>query len=303
MLIKKMNQDINIAIVGLDNSHSVEFTRRIQSPDCKPQMRVNGLKIVSCLRFETPFQNKEGLDKRQQQLENWGVKVTENFDDCMADCDAIIMSINDPVPHLDYFKKCAVQGKPVFIDKPLADTLANGLAIRELAKQQNIAAVSCSSLRYTPALLDACEKVPNPQQAMVFGPLGDAAAGSSIVWYGVHAFEMLQRAMGSGAQTVTTVQDAGGVVAIVAYPDGRRGTVELTRDAFQYGGALRGNGQAAAFVKDDADLYTGQLNEIKTFFQTGQAPSCTLDDAVEVMAMLQACQKSSDSGKPEIVQV
>lgn len=74
-----MAHEIKIAIVGLDTSHSIEFTKRLQAPDCPAEMRVPNMKVVSCLRFETPFQNKEGLDARQAQLESWGVKVTERL--------------------------------------------------------------------------------------------------------------------------------------------------------------------------------------------------------------------------------
>ena len=74
-----MSKDIRVAIVGLDTSHSIEFTRRMQAPDCPENQKVTGLRAVSCLRFETPFQDKDGLDGRQKQLEEWGVKVSENL--------------------------------------------------------------------------------------------------------------------------------------------------------------------------------------------------------------------------------
>ena len=297
-----MSNEIKIAIVGLDTSHTVEFIRRMQAPDCPVENRVSGMKVVSCLRFETPYQDAKGLDERQAQLEQWGVKVTEDFETCVADCDAIMIEINDASFHLEYFKKCVGLGKPIFLDKPLADNIANGQEIRALATRAGGSVLSSSSLRYAKAVTDACDKIPKAQQVSTFGPLGIAPAGSSIVWYGVHAFEMLERAMGRGAQTVTVVKDKGGVVAVVAYDDDRRGTVELTEGAYQFGGTVRGEGKAAAFVVDGAAIYTEQLLEIEAFFRTGQSPTCVLDDAVEILAMLDACQKSFDSGKSEPVQ-
>lgn len=296
-----MTSTMKISIVGLDSSHSIEFTRRLQSEDCPAAIRVAGMKVVSCLRFETPFQNSEGLDARQKQLESWGVHVTEDFDTCVADCDAIIIAINDPIPHLAYFKKCVDLGKPIFIDKPLANTLANGVAIQKLAASTEARVISCSSLRYAKTFVDACAKIPTAAQTATFGPLGKAPAGSSIVWYGVHAFEMLERAMGRGAMTITTIKSPSGIVAVIEYPDGRRGTVELTQNAYQYGGAIRGNGQAAAFVVEGTDIYSDLLREVHAFFSTGEITSLVLEDAVEVMALLDACQRSFDSGKTENV--
>jgi hypothetical protein len=75
-----MKDIIKVAIIGLDTSHSVEFPRRMQAPDCPEKNKVEGLRSVTCLRFETPFTNKEVLDERQKQLEAWGVKVTDDWD-------------------------------------------------------------------------------------------------------------------------------------------------------------------------------------------------------------------------------
>ena len=119
-------------------------------------------------------------------------------------------------------------GKPFFFDKPLADTIDNGSKICALAAENNARFFSASSLRFVPALTQACNVVPEPRCCTVYGPLGQAPAGSSIVWYGVHSFEMLQRAMGRGARKLQTRQDDSGVVVVVDYANGARGVVELT---------------------------------------------------------------------------
>ena len=296
-----MAQDIRVAVVGLDTSHSVEFVRRMQAPDCAPALKVPGLRATACLRFETPFQNAEGLDARQRQLEAWGVKVTTSFAESVADCDAIMIEINDPAFHLDYFRRCVSLGKPIFLDKPLADGLAAGCEVRKLADTAGVPVMSCSSLRFVNGLVAACGQVPAPAQVAVFGALGRAPAGSSVVWYGVHAFEMLERAMGRGATRATVVNDACGITAVIEYDGGRHGVVELVEGAYSYGGTLRGNGKAAAFVADMSLAYTEQLSEVERFFRTGQSP-VTLDDAVEVLAMLVATERALQSGRPEPVE-
>ena len=125
--------DMKVAIIGLDTSHSVAMPKLMNDPACEPDMKVSGLKAVTCLRFETPFQGKEGLDNRQAQLEGWGVKVTLDFDEAIADCDAIMMEINDPAYHLDYFKRLANLGKPIFLDKPMAANVAESREIAMLS--------------------------------------------------------------------------------------------------------------------------------------------------------------------------
>lgn len=292
-----MKEEIRVAIVGLDTSHSVEFPRRMQAPDCPEELKVNGMKAVTCLRFETPFTNKETLDKRQQQLEDWGIKVTEDFEEAVADCDAIMLEINDPAYHLEYFKKCMNLNKPIFIDKPLADNYHNAKEIYDLCKKHNVRAISASALRFSHNLVEACSKVPKPMQSYFYGPLGIPPVGSGIIWYGVHCFEMLERAMGLGAVSVDVRKDAAGAVVVVEYPDKRRGIVELTVGAYAYGGTLRAENQIASFVVDSSMFYTEELREIYRFFKTGEA-SLTLDDALEIMDMLDCAARSYETGKP-----
>lgn len=291
-----MPEEIRVALIGLDTSHTIEFTRRMQAPDCPEDQKVQGMEAVTCLRFETPFQDKEGLDKRQAQLEAWGVKVTTDFDEAIDGCDAIMLEINDGAYHLEYFKKCADLKRPIFIDKPLADTIENGREICRIAKEKNIRVFSSSSLRYIPNLDQAAEEVPDAMYAAMYGPVGVAPAGSSIVWYGVHAFEMLERAMGISAKSVFARRDDAGVVAVVDYPDARRGVVELTTGVYSYGGLVRSKQKVFPFVADTKRLYTVELEHVVEFFR-GALPAASMEDAIEIMAMLDAAEKSSQSGK------
>lgn len=295
-----MSKEIKIGMVGLDTSHSVAFTRCLQAPDCAPEQHVSGARVVACMRFETPFQGKEGLDDRQKQLEGWGVKVTESFEEAVADCDAIMLEINDPAYHVEYFQKCTELGKPIFLDKPMADNIANARLIAKMAKDAGLRVFSASSLRFIPALAQAIEEVGEPKYVSTYGPLGKAPAGSSIVWYGVHAFEMLERAMGLGAKSVFARKDSVGVVAIVDYEEGKRGVVELTEGAGSYGGSVRSENKAVPFSADNAPFYTLELVEVVKFFAGAESP-VTLEDALEVTAMLDAAERSVNSGKTEAV--
>lgn len=295
-----MNNPIRVALIGLDTSHTIEFARRMQAPDCAPDQKVGGLLATSCLRFDTPFQNEAGLNQRQAQLEAWGVRVTTDFDEAVNDCDALMLEINDPAYHLDYFERAAALGKPIFLDKPLADKLENGRAILDIAAQHGTKFFSASSLRFVPQLDAACEAMPTPRCASMFGPLGDAPSGSAIVWYGVHTFEMLQRALGNGAQSVFVHRDAAGITAVVRYPDERRGVVELASGAYVYGGCLRDKGRAVPFVADMSRAYSDLLVLIEEFFRTGIPPVETAD-TLEIMALLDAAERSAQSGNEEMV--
>lgn len=298
---KKM-QNLKVAVVGLDTSHSIELPRLAMSPETTEDKRVDGLTFTRCLRFETPFQNKEGLDKRQATLESWGIKVTENFDEAIADCDAIMIEINDPAFHLDYFKRVAALGKPVFLDKPLAGTLADGRAILDLAKKHSTRVWSGSSLPLTPTIPVAIAALGDPiVLGHTFGALGNAPAGNSLIWYGVHSFEMLQRLMGMGAQSVYSIDNGVSVVSSVNYSDNRRGLVESIRGMWSYGGRVQSVKSFQSFTVDNSRLYFHLLNTIRDFFRGGPAP-ISMEQTFEGLAMMEAANQSIATGKEVAVE-
>ncbi len=137
-----------------------------------------------------------------------------------------------------------------------------------------------------------------PAACTVYGALGKAPAGSSIVWYGVHAFEMLQRAMGNGARSVVTRKDASGAVVTVAYRDGRRGVVELNEGSWIYGGTLRTKEEALPFTANLGRMYADLVTRIAAFFKGGDSP-VPLEATREIMGMLDAAERSLQSGKEE----
>ena len=295
-------------MVGLDTSHAIEFTRRLQAPDCPADLRVAGARVVSCVRFVTAFQDAAGLDRRQAQLEAWGVTVGTDLDAALHDADAILITINDPALHLEYVRRCAASNasialkRPIFLDKPLAATLAEGREIAAVAAAHAVPLCSASSLRFVPALREACEQVPEPRSAATWGALGRAPAGSSIVWYGVHAVEMLQRALGRGARAVSAHPVSGGAVLVVEYERGATGVVELYEGG-GYGGVLRAapgaDGPAAApYVVDMRTGYSDLLREVVPFLAGGPTP-VPLADTLEVMAILDAADRASRSGRTE----
>jgi len=296
---------IKISVIGLDTSHSVVFPQLMQAPDCPKNTRVPGMKAISCLRFETPFQNKEGLDKRQKQLEQWGVKVTENIDEALAGCDAIMLEINDGSFHLEYFKKVAALGKPVFLDKPLAMTTADGRAIIELMRRHKTTVWSGSSIPFCPPLAKVVKDAGNIQRAHVFGALGRAPAGDSLVWYGVHSFETLQRIMGRGAVKVRAIESPVSIIAAVEFSDGREGVVELTPKVWSYGGVVSGMVNekmvTTPFVLNASRSYRDILRLLKAFFMGGQPP-VDMETTFEGLAIMCAARESITRREPVSVE-
>jgi len=291
---------MNLAIIGLDTSHSVEFARRIQAPDCPPDQRVPGMRVTGCLRFETPFQNAEGLDKRQRQLEAWGVRVTLDLEEALDGCEAILIEINDGAFHREYFERVAGRGKPVFLDKPLAASVEDGRAILRLQRQHGTRVWSGSSIPFCPEVAAAAARFSRVDRAAVFGALGRAPAGDSFVWYGVHTVEMLQRLMGRGARSVRAVETAVSLIAAVDYGGDREGVVEAIRGWGQYGGRVQGQAGETfltlPFLCQTEHIYRDLLRQIKAFFEGAPEP-VPLGDTFEGLAIMAAARRSIETGR------
>ena len=293
-----MGHEFKLAVIGLDTSHAVELPRLINDRKMTP-----GLRVTHCLSFETPFQNAAGLLARKAELNNFGITVTENYAEAVADCDGMMLEINDASLHLAYFERCAALGKPMFLDKPFADTLDHAKAIDRIARRQGIRYFTASPLRFDADLVRALSVEPlTVDSATVWGPFGKAAAGSSLIWYGCHALEMLERIMGGGALSVTVGADRRGYVGHVRYGDGRRGIVELTDDGGRYGGVLREwlHRERLFQVSGAIPYYQMLIREIAAFFLAGAQPVAR-EDAFEVMALLEAFDRAAQSGRTETV--
>jgi predicted dehydrogenase len=270
---------IKVAIIGLDTSHAIEFARRMQAHDCPPDQKVAGMKAISCLRFKTPFQTQEGLDKRQEQLEKWGVKVTTNFAEAIDGCDAIMLEINDPAYHLDYFKKVAHLKKPIFLDKPMCDTLPNARAILQLASKYKTRVFSASSVPFCNEVSAVKKLFSKIENAIVYGAYGKAATGDSLVWYGVHTFELLLHIMGTDPRTIRAIETKNSATIVVGYNENREGLIRIIKGNWFYGGTLIGtaandpnNKLLKEFKCDMTYSYKNLLSKIKAFFEGKDEP-------------------------------
>jgi len=295
-----MADEFKLAAIGLDTSHTVEFTRRIQG-DLSDNSGIEGLRVVQAMRFPSAFQSEEGQDERQARLESFGVTVGTSMEEAVTAVDGILIEANDGAMHLALVEQVADLGLPVFLDKPLAGSLDEGRKIVELAEAKSLRIWTSSSCRFSASVAEARDRIPDPLLCGVLGPLGKAAAGSDLVWYGVHSVEMLQTLMGAGAQRVFAVEDPQGIVAMVYFDGSRRGVIEANRNARQFAGRVQtGNDLHFFDTGNDRDTYTELLKRVRSFF-LGEEPAVPLRNSLEVQAILDAAERSLASGAMENV--
>src|SRR5262252_8719283 len=125
--------EIRIGIIGCDTSHVNAFTETINNPEAKGH--VAGGKVVAAYRggsMDIP-ESSNRLDSITKNItEKYGVKVYDSIEELCKNVDAVLLESLDGRPKLEQLKPVLAAGKPVFIDKPMAGSLADVVEIFQL---------------------------------------------------------------------------------------------------------------------------------------------------------------------------
>ena len=141
---------IRVGIIGLDTSHVVAFTKTLNDPKAKGH--VPGAKVIAAYKggspdIESSISRVDGYTKTLQ--EDYGVEICETIEELCQKVDAVMLESVDGRPHLAQARLVIAAKKPLYIDKPMAGTLADVLEIFRLAKEADVPVFSSSSLRYS----------------------------------------------------------------------------------------------------------------------------------------------------------
>lgn len=284
-----------VGIIGTDTSHVIAFTKIINDPSSPDH--VTGAKVVAAFKGGSPDveSSHTRVDKYADELKTkWGLEIVDSISALCGKVDAILLESVDGRKHLPQFKEAVKCKKPVFIDKPLASTLADARAIAKLAKDNNVPFFSTSSLRYSDAVLQY--KSDANQGVITWGP-GPTEEHHylDLSWYGIHPVEMLFALMGPGCQTVTRVESPSMTEVTCLWKGGRMGTVRTLRPYGGYGAVIFREKEVIQSGPKMKVNYAPMLKEIVGFFQTGKPP-VDPELTLEIFAFMDAAQKSKEQG-------
>jgi hypothetical protein len=283
-----------IGIIGTDTSHAGAFANLLNGGT------VPGAKIVAAYKGGSADieSSRTRVDKYAEELKTkWGVEIVNDIPTLASKVDGILLLSLDGRTHLSQFRAVLAAKKPVFIDKPLASTLADAREIARLAKEAGVPWFSASSLRYSE--ITSTLSGPGILGAMAWGPGPfEERHQLELSWYAIHPIEILFTLMGPGCEEVTRISGADSDEITCKWKDGRLGTLRALRPYGTYGAVVfRKDGVAMSPAKPHTD-YEGLVREIVKFFETGKPPVSNAD-TLEILAFMDAAQRSKEaSGKP-----
>ena len=292
---KNHAQDIRVGIIGLDTSHAVAFTELLNDPKTDEQLA--GCRVVAAYPPGSPDieSSTKRIPKYTAAVREMGVEIVDSIDELLQQVDAVLLETNDGRPHLQQAWSVLRAGKPVFIDKPLAGSLADAMVIFQEAHRLHVPVFSSSSLRFSREVQNICQgAVGTIVGCDAYSPCVLEPTHPDLFWYGIHGVETLFTVMGPGCEKVVRMHTSKTDVVLGIWKDGRLGTFRGIRDGQRgNGGTAFGTQGIQAFGRPD--LYRPLLTEIVKFFRTNKPP-VSAEETLEIYAFMEAADESRRQG-------
>ncbi|WP_435018739.1 Gfo/Idh/MocA family protein [Tundrisphaera sp. TA3] len=291
---------LKVGIIGLDTSHVVAFTKMLNAPE--PNAAFKGIRVTAAYpggSKDIPSSWDRVEEYTRQLRDEFKVEIVDSIDALLERVDVVLLESVDGRPHLKQAEPVFRSRKPVFIDKPVAGTLADAVAIYKLAEESKTPCFSASSLRYSPSIKDLASnpKVGDVIGCAAYGPCALEEHHPDLFWYGIHGVESLFTVMGTGCESVSRTQTEGAELVAGTWKGGRVGTFRGIRQGKADYGALA-FGSKGIVLGQGYGGYEPLLIEIAKFFRTGKAPVSPAE-TLEIFAFMEAADESKrQGGKP-----
>jgi predicted dehydrogenase len=288
---------LRAGIIGLDTSHVVAFTSLLNNPKAKGDLA--GVRVVAAYPGGSPdipdSRNRlAGFTKTLR--EKYGVEIVGSIDKLLKKVDVVLLESVDGRPHLKQAEPVLAARKPLFIDKPVAGSLADAIRIFDLAKKHNTPCFSSSSLRFSAGILGmrTDPRVGKVIGCDAYGPCSLEPHHPDLFWYGVHGVETLFTIMGTGCESVARVHGKGTDFVTGTWKGGRVGTFRGIREGKADYGALVFGSKGIA-PSGGYGGYQPLVVEICKFFRSGKPP-VSAEETLELFAFMEAADESKRRG-------
>jgi hypothetical protein len=288
------DEPIRVGVIGLDISHAVIFTRMLNDPEHKehvPGCRVTVAYPHGSRDIESSVSR---IPQYTEQIQEQGVEIVSSIEELLGQVDAVLLETNDGRRHLEQARLVIEAGKPMYVDKPLAGSLADAVLLYREAREAGVPLFAASSLRYTPS----AQQARNGEVGEIIGcdtysPASLEPTHPDLFWYGIHGVETLFTVMGTGCEEVVRMSTPGTDLVVGRWEGGRIGTFRGMRPTKGYGGMVYGSKEVRPLGPYEG--YHPLVKEIVTFFRTGEPP-VPVRETIEIHAFMEAADESKRRG-------
>lgn len=289
---------VKVGLVDCDTSHVVQFALRMNHVEIAEDQWVEGAQVVAAYRGTSEITPEETIGQYVEKLQGFGIEMVGSPEEMIGKVDAVCVESQSGYAHLERVTPFLKAGLPCFVDKPFACTVEDARAMAELARANNAALFSASSLRYGLEIVEALqdEAVGPVVGAMTYSPAPIHDRNPGLFHYGIHAVEPLYALMGRGCKSVTCTFTEGGEVVTGLWRDGRVGSLRGTRaGAHAYGFTVWGEKGVKSSGINAAYIYRELLKQMVCMFATNEPP-LDIEESVEIVSFIVAALKSAENG-------
>jgi len=286
------SKPIRIGIIGCDTSHVPAFADAFADPNATGDLA--GFQVVAAYpggSADIPS-SIDRVPMYTEHLEKMGVQIVDNVESLLPLVDVVLLESLDGRKHLEQVRPVLKAGKRVFVDKPVAGSLADALKIFALSEELSVPLFTSSSLRFSPGIV-GMQNDPRTGKVLgcdAYGPCLLEEHHPDLFWYGVHGMEILYTIMGPGCDRVSRSHTDGTDVAVGVWKNGRVGTFRGIRTGVsRYGATVFGDKGIAP--SGDYSGYGPLVVEIAKFFKTG-IPPVSAAESIEMFAFMEAADES-----------
>lgn len=281
-----------LGVIGATTSHVPAFVSVINNPDGEELYQK--FEVVAVYPGGMP-DNPDSWDRVEKYTSDCvaaGLTVYPTVEELVANVDGVLLESVDGRPHLEQAKPVIAAKKPLFVDKPMAGSLADVLEMFRLAKENDVPIFTASSLRFVAGY----QKMRNEQPlGEIFGcdatsPCSTNPKHPSLYWYGIHGVESLFTIMGPDCVSVSRTNTTSADVVVGVWKGRKIGTFRGVRK----GAATYGAKVFAEKGVEEAGTYEGYeplVREICKFFETGVAP-VSEEETTAIFAFMTAADMS-----------
>jgi hypothetical protein len=290
---------IRVGVIGLDTSHAPAFARELNNPEAKDD--VAGCKVVAAYPKGSPDikSSTERVPGYTAEFEKMGIEIVGSIDELLTKVDCVLLETNDGRPHLEQVLPVLKAKKRVFIDKPVAVSLADAVAIYRVAKATGTPVWSSTSLRYA----KGAQEIRGGAIGKVLGADAYSTAPTEqthpdLFWYGIHGVETLFTVMGPECESIVRLHSPDVDLVAGRWSEGRVGTYRgIRKGQVNYGGTAFGEKEIRQFGAFAG--YRPLVVEIVKFFKTGEVP-VTPEETLAIYAFMEGADESKREPGKEI---
>ncbi|MBP3193973.1 Gfo/Idh/MocA family protein [Natronogracilivirga saccharolytica] len=285
-----------IGIIGLDTSHAVHFTRFVNVEDEGTDFK--DFDIVAAYPYGSRKipSSYERIPGYIEDVSEMGVDVVDSIEELLDMVDYVLLLTNDGNPRYEQALQVMEAGKTMFVDKPVAASLKDTIAIMDASREYDVPIFSSSGLRYveTTQSVRNDNKVGKVLGADAFTPSIREETHPDLFWYGIHGVETLFTVLKTGCKHVTRKSSEHTDIVVGTWEDEVLGVLRGTREGSRgYGGTAYGTDDI--LVLGGFTGYHGLVKHFIDFFKTGNPP-VSLEETLEIYAFMEAADESKRRG-------